>query len=196
MRRYGMLVGYGAVALLMCLMVSEAQVSGGKKDGGINFGFAGDKTVMLLHRADVKKELEVTDEQMGKIPVALMKAIGEVLNDKQMKRFRQIDLQVTGLAAFGNEKFRKELSVTESQYKKIDEIRTDHKKQLNELLADAKASGFKGVGEKVAGLGKEAKENVFAVLTADQKKAYKALVGEEFKFEQVGKKKVADTSDK
>jgi hypothetical protein len=186
MHRYGIFLGCSAVALLMFVIASEAQQGGGKKGGGFGFGFGGggDNPVALLQRADVKKELEVTDDQMEKLPTALMKAVGEVLNDKQMKRFRQLDLQKKSTAAFKDEKFRKELNVTESQHKNIDEILADSAKEMKELFAEAKGGNFKGMQEKFAGLQKETKEKVFAVLTADQKKTYKQMIGEEFKFEQ------------
>jgi hypothetical protein len=200
MRRYGMLVTCGAVALLMCVMVSEAQVGGGKGKGGGRAARAGiggvDDPVALLRRADVKKELEVTDEQMEKLPGAVMKAVGEVLNTKQLARFKQLDLQKRGTGAFKDALVRKDLKITESQVKNIDEILADAGKEAKEIFKDAQdTKNLKGLQEKMTGLNKETKEKVFSVLTADQKKAYKELVGEEFKFEKGGKgfgKKGAD----
>jgi hypothetical protein len=205
MRRYGMLVGCGAVALLMGVMVSEAQVGGGKGKGGGRGARAGagvdavDDPVALLRRADVKKELEVTDEQMEKLPGAVMKAVGEVLNTKQLARFTQIDLQKRGTGAFKDAQVRKDLKITESQVKSIDEILADSAKEAKEIFKDAQENkNLKGVQEKIIGLNKETKEKIFGVLTADQKNAYKELVGEEFKFEKGGKGfgKKKDTSDK
>ncbi len=50
MRRYGMIAGGGAVALLMCVMASEAQVGGGKGGFGGFGGFGADDPVALLRR--------------------------------------------------------------------------------------------------------------------------------------------------
>jgi hypothetical protein len=149
----------------------------------------------LLRREDVKKELDVTTEQLDKLPGAVLKAIGEVLSDKQMARFRQLDLQKKDTAAFKDEKVRKELKITDSQVKTIDEIMTESAKEAKDLFKDAQESkNFKGVREKVTALNKETKEKVFGVLSPDQKKAYKQMIGDEFKFEQpkgffFGKKK-------
>src|ERR1700676_4777265 len=112
MRRYGIFFGCSAVALVTFgVIASEAQVGGGAK-GGFGFGAQNDP-VTLLRRADVKKELDLSEEQLEKLPSAVMKAIGEVLTDKQMARFRQLDLQKRDTAAFKDEKIRKELKITD-----------------------------------------------------------------------------------
>jgi Spy/CpxP family protein refolding chaperone len=186
MRRYGIFLFCSAIALFVLVVGSEAQ-TGGKKGGGFGFGGfggGGNDPLTMLRRADVKKELELTDEQVQKLPGAVLKAVGEVLSDKQMTRFRQLDLQKKDAAAFKDDKVRKELKITESQVKIIDEIYADADKEAKEIFADAKENKFKGVQEKMQGLNKETKEKVFAVLTPDQKKSYKQMIGEEFKFDQ------------
>jgi hypothetical protein len=188
MRRYGLFLFCSAIALFVLVVGSEAQ-TGGKGKGGGGFGFGGfgaggNDPLTLLRRADVKKELDLTDEQVEKLPGAVMKAVGEVLSDKQMARFRQIDLQKKDTAAFKDDKVRKDLKITESQVKIMDEILADSAKEMKEIFADAKGGNFKGIQEKMQGLNKETKEKVIAVLTPDQKKAYKQMIGEEFKFEQ------------
>jgi hypothetical protein len=183
MRRYGIFLFCSAIALFVLVVGSEAQ-TGGKGKGGGGFGFGGNDPLTLLQRKDVKKELELTEEQVEKLPGAVMKAVGEVLSDKQMTRFRQIDLQKRDSAAFKDDKVRKDLKITESQVKIIDEIYADAAKEAKEIYADAKENKFKGVQEKMQGLNKETKEKVFGVLTADQKKSYKQMIGEEFKFDQ------------
>src|SRR5579864_2253672 len=116
MRRYGIFLSLSTVALLGFVLVSEAQVGGGRKGGfGFGFGGGGNDPVALLRRADVKKELDLTDEQLEKIPGAVMKAIKEVLNDKQMTRFQQLDLQKKDIGAFKDTKIRKDLHITDSQ---------------------------------------------------------------------------------
>jgi hypothetical protein len=188
MRRYGIFLFCSAIALFVLVVGSEAQ-TGGKGKGGGGFGFGGfggaggNDPLTLLRRADVKKELDLTDEQVEKLPAAVLKAVGEVLSDKQMTRFRQLDLQKKDTAAFKDDKVRKDLKITESQVKIMEEILADSAKEMKEIFADAKGGNFKGIQEKMQGLNKETKEKVMGVLTADQKKAYKQMIGEEFKFE-------------
>jgi hypothetical protein len=186
MRRYGIYVGTSALALFVFALMCEAQGGGGKGGkGGFGFGFGGGGKVdpyQLLFRDDVKKELDLSTEQSEKLPAAVMKAVGEVLNDKQMKRLRQIELQKKDTAALRDTKVRSELKITDSQVKSIDQIFDDSRKELADL---AKEGGFgKGSFEKIQGINKETKEKLMGVLTADQKKAWKGMLGEEFKFEQ------------
>ncbi len=188
-----------AVALLSFGVLGSLAQQGGKGKGGFGFGGGGGMTkdpIALLQREDVKKELDLSAEQTEKLPGilngAVMKAAATVLDDKQMKRFRQIDLQVRGNQAFvKDESLRKELKITDSQVKNIEEILANVRKEVEEIQKEAKESkNFKGMMEKVTGVNKEAKEKVLGVLNADQKKQYKEIVGEEFKFEEKkGKKK-------
>jgi hypothetical protein len=195
MRRYTVYLFCGAVALLVLAVGSEAQQGkkGGKGGfGAFGFGKDNNDPMVLLRREDVKKELDVTTEQMDKLPGAVMKAIGEVLSDKQMTRFRQLDLQKRDTTAFKDEKIRKELKFTDSQVKTVDEILTESAKEAKDIFKTAQENkDFKGIMEKVTALNKETKEKVFGVLTADQKKSYNQMRGDEFKFEEkaFGKKK-------
>jgi hypothetical protein len=184
MRRYGVFVFSGAVALA-AFGLAAGQPGGGFKGGGGGFGFGGAAgPINLLNNAQVKKELEMTDEQSEKLPAAVMEAVSKVLNDKQMKRFQQIELQVRGASAFKDDKVRKDLKITTEQARNIDEIFTDAAKELDELKKEAKAGGGgKGMFEKIQGINKETSEKVLGVLTADQKKSYKQMTGEPFKLE-------------
>src|SRR5436305_637179 len=58
--------------------------------------------VMALNTASVKRELDLTDEQSAKIPEAVMKALAEVLNEKQFSRLKQIELQQRSTRAFSD----------------------------------------------------------------------------------------------
>jgi hypothetical protein len=195
MRRYGIFLGCSALALLAFSVIGSQAQQGGKGFGG-GFGFGGGvgkmDPVQLLNRKDVKKELELSEEQSDKLPGAVMKAIATVLNDKQMKRFRQIQLQAADTQAFvKDEDLRKELKITDSQTKDIDTILEDSKKELADVFKEAKGGNFKEAFSKAEGIRKETKEKVLGVLNADQKKAYKQMLGDEFKFETggFGKKK-------
>jgi hypothetical protein len=200
MRRYGILLGCAAVAVLLFAVGTEAQFRGGKGNlavpslgGGIGgFGSGGNNPVMLLFRADVKKELELTSEQLDKVHDAVMKALAEVLDDKQMKRFRQIDLQVRDTNAFTDAQLQKDLKTTESQVKSIQQILDDSAREAKEIFTDARGGNLMGLQQKMDGLRLETRERVMGVLTSAQRKAYKQMLGEEFKMKQgrgPGKKK-------
>ena len=63
--------------------------------------------VQLLRNASVKKELDLTDEQAEKLPDAVRKVLKDVLNDKQMKRLEQIELQQRGGPRFRTRRYSK-----------------------------------------------------------------------------------------
>src|SRR4051794_28969184 len=88
-----------AVAFLVVGLVGGQQPGGKGKKGGFGgggFGKGGgaQDAYTLLKSDQVKKELGVTEAQVEKIPEAVLKALSGVLDDKQMNRLRQIELQV------------------------------------------------------------------------------------------------------
>src|SRR3954471_13343027 len=87
---------------------------GGQQPFGRGGGFGGGNqdAVSLIRNEQVKKELGVTEEQMEKLPAALLKAMSSVLDDKQMARLRQIELQQRGSQAFSDPLLQKQLQMT------------------------------------------------------------------------------------
>lgn len=188
MRKIGILVGSFALGLLVVGLATGQQQQKKKFGGGGGFAFGGfggggaGGSLALINREDVKKELDISQEQLDKVPDAIQKALGEVLNDKQLKRLRQIDLQQRGNRAFTDAKVQKELKITDEQSENIKTILDESAKEMREMFKDG--GGFGGGNqEKIAALNKETKEKVQGVLTSDQRKQYKQLIGEEFKFE-------------
>ena len=182
MRKMGILLGSFVLGLIAVNLVIAQQRFGGF--GG--FGGQGKGgPLALINRADVKKELEITDEQLEKVPEAVQKALADVLNEQQLKRLRQIDLQDRGYRAFADAKVQAQLKISDEQKENIKTILEDSRKEQAELFKGAK-DDFKGAIEKAAAMTKETNEKVQGVLTADQRKLWKSMLGEEFKFEQTG----------
>jgi hypothetical protein len=156
---------------------------------GFPFGGGGGNTnpVTLLQRKDVRTELNLTEDQIAKLPEAQWKAIAEVLDAKQAKRLRQIVLQQQGANAFNDAKVQKELKLTDAQKTSIKEALDASAAQVKELFQDLKGGGgFKGIQEKQATIRKETMEKITAVLKTEQKRAWNDMVGEEFKMEKGG----------
>ena len=186
MRKFGLLVVSGAV-----IMMSVAWVEGQPGGGKGNFGGGKTTPLTLLNREDVKKELNLTEAQLDKLPPEILKAIKNVLDDTQYKRFTQIELQQRGNNAFKDEKLQTALKMTAEQKKSIGSLLEDADKELKDLLPKGGGGGkggkggdFKAALEKMENVRKEAKEKVFGVLSKDQRKSYKELIGDEFKFTQ------------
>lgn len=190
MRKFGWFC-IGATLLLVSVVWVEgfSQDKKGTGKGGFGgFGGGGQQTGLnLLNRADVKKELEISDEQMDKLPAEVLVAISKVLTDKQFKRFKQLDLQKQGNNAFKDAGVQKQLKVNEDQKKSIATILEDSGKEVADLFKGGGKGGFgKGSTEKIDGIRKEAKEKIYNVLTKEQRKSWREMIGEEFKFEQTG----------
>lgn len=149
-------------------------------------GPGGGDLTSLIRNPGVRKELNLTDEQAAKIPDALLKALEGVLDKDQMKRLRQIELQQRGPRAFAEAKVQETLKFTEDQKDKVKTILDEIGMEMREIFKAAKGGDFKGIREKTETLQKEASEKLTGVLSAEQKRAWKQLLGEEFKMERFG----------
>jgi len=189
MRKVGILLGCVVIGLLVVGM-ADGQQQPKKKFGGFG-GFGGggggfaNNPVALLQNEQVKKELEVSEDQLEKLPAALDKAVAEVLNENQLKRFKQIQLQTRGNSVFTDPKVTAVLKISDEQVENIKSILQEAGKERQEIFKEAQGD-FKAAGEKAAALDKETKEKVQGVLSADQRKQWKQMIGAEFKLEQQG----------
>jgi len=185
----------GKAAIVLCTGVAAVglalaqQGGGGGRGGGFGGAFGGGGNTdpaTLLRRADVRKELKLTDEQLERVPDAVLKALAEVLNPEQMKRLRQIDLQVKGYRALKDSKVQMALKMSAGQKDSLTTILDDSDKEIKELRKEAQGGNFQGMREKLTTLQKETKEKALGILNADQKKTWQELTGEEFKMEFQG----------
>ncbi len=133
MRRFGWFL-VGGAALMMSVAWVEAQPAAANKEGqragsqfgGMIPGGGREDPVSLFHRArTLKKEIEITDEQNEKLPAEVMLAIAKVLNEKQFKRFKQLELQKRGNNAFKDEVVLTGLKTTDEQKKSLISIVDD-----------------------------------------------------------------------
>src|SRR5947209_3426954 len=114
---------YVKLAIALCTGVAAVGLVIGQQPGGFKgkggfggfggFGPANTDPASLLARPDVRKELNLTDEQLQKVPDAVLKALGEVLNPEQLKRLKEIDLQVRGFRALGDAKVQAALKMND-----------------------------------------------------------------------------------
>jgi Spy/CpxP family protein refolding chaperone len=173
---------------------------------------------MLLRNSGVQKELKLTDEQTTKVKEFLEKTgakmreafqagdqektrevmkeiaqetekfVKDTLKEDQVKRLKQIEHQIAGPRAFGEEDVAKALKLTDEQ--------KDDIKKINEELGAAAQEAFQGAfgdrekmaeaRKKMENLNKEAMTKITKMLTPDQKKAWKEVTGEPFDFKPEG----------
>jgi Spy/CpxP family protein refolding chaperone len=180
---------------------------GGQGGFGGGFGMGG---TFLLNQKSVQEELKLSDEQVKKVKElsdkqresfqglrdlsqeerrtkmqesakATQKAVGEILNEKQQKRLKQIELQQQGGRALANEEVAKTLNLTDEQ-----------KEKVKTIVAEGRPAAGGGAGQrgqrpdeetlkKMAEARKARDEKLLNILTPEQKAKYKELTGEPFK---------------
>lgn len=145
-------------------------------------GRGGSNELNLVNQKAIQEELKLSEEQISQIPEAVSKAVTGVLTADQAKRLKQIELQQRGTGAFSDEKVAEKLGLSAEQKKDIKTILEDSRKEIGELFKGGREGNFGESFKKVAALRKETEDKVKDVLTSDQKKTWKQMVGEEFKM--------------
>jgi hypothetical protein len=117
--------------------------------------------------------------------------IGKVIDEKQVKRLKQIELQMAGTRAFTMKDVSEALKVTEEQTTKMREITMASFKDRQELNEEYGIKGFGGGGgaklegdklkeyqKKSEAINKDVETKTLAVLTDEQKKKFEEMIGE------------------
>ncbi len=126
---------------------------------------------------------EKFQEAMKKMNEEQTKLLADVVKPEQMKRVKQIEVQVGGLRALTNEDVQKALKLTEKQIEQVKAMTEDLAKDSKSIRDDAGKDRAKltEAMAKINTLSKEASAKFLSGLSADQKTAWKELTGDEFK---------------
>jgi Spy/CpxP family protein refolding chaperone len=132
--------------------------------------FAKGKEIMQSVGEEVKKDLDKWKEAS--------------LKPDQSKRLQQIHLQRAGVEGLTETDVQKELKLSDKQKSEIKDLADSAGKDVQELRSAARGDREKmrEVGKKAEAVRNEAMDKAAALLTDDQKKAWKELVGEKFEF--------------
>ena len=135
---------------------------------------------------DLSKE-ERTEKQAA-LTAEAWKGVATVLKDDQVKRLKQIDLQVAGVRAYSTKEVSEGLKITDDQKGKIQDAGQSMFKDMAALREEFGIKGFGGAkleadkqkeyDAKVAKLNKEMRAAVEAALTDEQKKKWKEMTGD------------------
>jgi hypothetical protein len=162
--------------------------------------------MMLLNQPSVQQELKISDEQKQQLQEAAAKlrasagdlqsldpserqqkaqemareserAASKILHRDQMKRFKEITLQVQGARAFSNPDLANVLGLTDEQKEKIKaaEGSRGQRGQQTPPGSDPEAARMRMEEMRKANLDK-----VMTILTPEQKAKYKQMTGEPF----------------
>jgi RNA polymerase sigma factor (sigma-70 family) len=137
--------------------------------------------------ADVQRKLYQIRSQMVLVEHArLIKVLPEMLKDEQLKRLKELSLQESGLGAFHLAEVAKGLKLTAEQKKKIAAIHDKAIQEANKSMRSGSGvGGYIAFDEKAVRTHEKIwdaalKEVVVDVLTAEQEKAWKEMIGKPF----------------
>lgn len=169
-----------------------AQPNGGGFGFGMFQGRGGVDPAMMLMNKSVQEELKISEDEAREIiqkyndetTSLLAKVLEEKGKKEQARRLNQIRVQQLGIRAFGDDKVVSALKLTSEQKNEIKEIAEDLKKEVESMRKDAGMdfTKMRDIMRKSTTLQKDAVAKVGEMLNADQKKAWKELVGTPFEM--------------
>jgi Spy/CpxP family protein refolding chaperone len=162
----------------------------------------------MIRQKSVQDELKMSKEQQGKLKEVMTgirdqlleliengerekaralikkheKDILTVLTSEQVKRLKEIILQVHGIWAMTVPETAKELQITAEQKEKILALQTETEKQMKKIF-EGEAASRKEAQQKMAELHKSANDKALLLFTDAQKAKWKEMAGEPFKGE-------------
>ena len=108
------------------------------------------------------------------------KALQGILDAEQLKRLKQIMVQFQGVRALNNADVVSTLSLTNDQKEKIKSIGEESQQEVREIFGLAQGGDLEQAQTKLTAHRKETMGKVAAVLTPEQKKSWKDMIGEPF----------------
>jgi len=201
-----LVIGFGALALLCTPAFAQGQGRGGFGMGGGPFMLGNpsvQKELKFTEEQTSKAQTaltEIREAHQAEFPgrdvdqaerATKMAALNKTMNaeaikalnltETQVKRYNQISLQARRGQAFVDPEVVSKLKITDDQKKQIQELNQDTMAKSREIFQNAgddRAAAMKQLQD----LQKETGTKVMALLTDDQKKAWKEMTGEPFEM--------------
>jgi Spy/CpxP family protein refolding chaperone len=154
------------------------ELGGGR--GGAGGAFAKFKDLSDEERREMVEKMKAAAEEREK-------KIAAILTPDQNKRLKQISRQNSGLMAFADAEVQTTLKLTDDQKDQIKTVGEDLQRDLGDLRKGVDFRDREKMAEmmkKTQAVSKEAVDKVKAMLTADQKTAWRELTGEPFEVKQ------------
>jgi hypothetical protein len=162
-------------------------------------------SLRLLHQKAVQDELKMTDEQVKKVDALAQKlkdereaaidkgekpdlakmvekmdkAVAAFLKPEQLKRLKEIQLQVGGARVFNNPELVKEMKITDAQQKKLKELQDETAAEVKKIY-EKDAESRDEARKKVTELNNKVREKIIDLMEGEQKEKWKEKVGEPF----------------
>ncbi|MCS7187988.1 MAG: hypothetical protein N3B10_14375 [Armatimonadetes bacterium] len=126
---------------------------------------------------------EEREKRIESLNAEVEKELAKVLDEKQLKRLKQIALQVEGYAALARPSVAKEVGLTEGQLKQILEILREANEKRRALFQQGPPADPQARFQEMQKIRQWVEEQIGKLLTEQQKKKWQQLIGEPFKFE-------------
>lgn len=140
-----------------------------------------------LNEEQRRERMEELRKKAQEREAELAKKIEAILLPHQLKRLKEISVQVQGIRALNSAEVAKELGITEDQKAKMESIRrevTDQfaklREEMQDLSPEQRRERFREMGEKMRETQQQVEEKILNVLTAEQKEKFEALKGKKF----------------
>jgi hypothetical protein len=119
---------------------------------------------------------EERQQIMAKMTEEEFKKVNEILQPEQQKRLKQVWLQQQGEAALAHPMIQEELKLTAEQKTKVGEIMRAQDEQRREIFQNAQGDREAAMA-KMEELRKKTNEKLAGLLTEDQKRQWKEMLG-------------------
>jgi transcription termination factor NusB len=149
---------------------------------GIDFRAMGD-----MSEEDLQKKVTELRTKVEDLSKRIDAKIEKVLDEKQMKRLKQLQLQREGAAAFSVPEVEKKLALTTEQKAKIKKLQDDAIAQARTIFTPgASQEDRQAAMTKMRDSQAKVLKDIRALLTEDQLADWTEMTGKEFKFPQGG----------
>ena len=135
----------------------------------------GDREAMMKKFREINEEYAEKEKKMLK----------ELLNEKQLKRLKQLNIQRQGVAALTNKEFADKIGLSSDLQKKISETMQEVTADMREKMREAMQDRDRDAMQKIAKEGREqAEKAVMELLSDDERRKFEEAKGEAFEFPQ------------
>jgi hypothetical protein len=137
----------------------------------------------VFKETDREKAAELMKKNQERMQKSMAK-FKDGMTTAQARRFRQIQVQIGGLAVLNSPRIQKELDLTDKQKEQVKETLADLRKDREDLLKGAGRDREKrmAAGKKIQKLNQDALDKLVKSFTPEQQKTYKELRGEPFAY--------------
>ncbi len=143
--------------------------------------FSGMQPMQDMSAEERQKAMEEMGKKMQPIQDELKKAVEGILLPNQVKRLKEIALQVSGTSALSDKQIQDDLKLSADQVAKIKTINEDMGKKMRDLFTEA-AGDFQSLRPKMQELRQDTEKQLTGVLTDAQKASLEKMKGQKLEI--------------